>query len=48
MCWARRGHQAASGFRRGQSSDMEETCSDHVTNGPKNSWLSLYVLGEAA
>jgi hypothetical protein len=27
-----------------QSSDMEEACRGHVINGPRNSWLSLYVL----
>ena len=39
------GPQAVRGFRRYQSSDIEETCGDHVINGPKNFWLSLYVLG---
>ena len=39
------GPRAARGFRRGQSSDMEETCGGHVINRSQNSWLSLYVLG---
>ena len=38
------GPQADRGFRRCQSSDLEKTRGDHVTNGPTNSWLSLCVL----
>ncbi len=38
------GAAGGSGFRRSRSSDMEEACCGHVINGPKNCWLSLYVL----
>jgi hypothetical protein len=38
------GAAGGRGFRRGQSSDMEATCGDHVTNGSKNSWLSSVEL----
>jgi hypothetical protein len=43
-CWSHPGPQADRGFRRCQSSDMEATCADHVTNGPRNSWLSSVEL----
>ena len=38
------GAAGGSGFRRSRSSDIEEACCSHVINGPKNCWLSLYVL----
>jgi len=37
------GAAGGSGFRRGQSSDMEVTCADHVTNGAKNSWFQHHL-----
>jgi hypothetical protein len=43
-CVVLAGAAGGSGFRRGQSSDKEETCGGHVSNGSKNCWLRLYVL----
>jgi hypothetical protein len=44
MGFAIAGAAGGSGFRRSQSSDMEEACCDHVINKPENYSLSLYVL----